>query len=946
MSDTKTKKLIEVSLPLDSINDASSYDKLPGIGTHPKRMHHWWARLPLPCARAILFASLVDDPAYDPDADKSEEAQQEERERLFGIIEDLVQKKPYQRPDDFEDAQREIERACDGEVPELIDPFAGGGSIPLEGQRLGLKSKGSDINPVAVLLNRAQLEIAPRFKHQSPVRPNHEKQVAEKKWRGTRSLAEDVRYYGQKILEEARDRIGHLFPQVDLPEEQGGGRADAITWFWARTAPSPNPAVDGKHVPLIRSFSLSTKKNRKVWVEPIVDHENLEYSFEVRRGEENNAPSGTYRSNTGGKCIFTGDPMPLDYLREQGQKGDFGVRLVAISADGQSHRVYVSPNEKHVQAAEQASPSWSPDFEMPSDNSRWFSPPGYGMKTYGELFTPRQLVGLNTFSELIRDIRSTVHQDAVESGLADDGRPFADGGEGATAYADSIATLLSFALDRLADYNSALSTWVPSGEQQKHVFTRQAIPMVWDFVEANVLGDRSIAWTKAVDYVANSIESVVVNNEPEGIARQEDAATSLDGESGVLVSTDPPYYDNIGYADISDFFYVWLRHTLHDIHPDLFQTILIPKQDELVASPYKFGGSKEKAREHFEEGFREAFSQLKERMDPRFPLTVYYAFRQSDEEVDLGGEGGGITLTTGWETFLEALVSNGFQITATWPVRASQKWRMGAMGTNSLASYIVLACRARPEDASRITRGEFLKELKRELPEALSELQQGHIAPVDFAQACIGPGMAVFSRYSQVVEADGSSMSVRSALSLINQVLGEYLAEQEAEYDADTRWALAWYEQFGFESGEYGEAETLSKAKNTSVRGMEEAGFLDAGGGTVRLLGREEMDADWHPAEDERLTVWEATQHLIRALNQDGEEGAARLLAALENESSATAEAARDLAYRLYSLCDQQDRSEEALDYNSLIVAWPQIEQLAQEKAQEMSTPEQGEIFD
>jgi len=470
--------------------------------------------------------------------------------------------------------------------------------------------------------------------------------------------------------------------------------------------------------------------------------------------------------------------------------------------------------------------------------------------------------------------------------------------------------------------------------------------MVWDFAEANTLGDSVGAWATCSDYVADCIEVLGKSSASGGNGLQIDAAGAWNDTRGLLVSTDPPYYDNIGYAALSDFFYVWLRRTIGDLYPDLFKTILVPKAPELTAAPERFDGNKQKAKEHFESGFRKAFTTLREKTDPRFPLTVYYAFKQEDEEAgsdednngDEEGSGNGVDRTTGWETLLDALLGSGFQITATWPVRASQKWRMVAMGTNALASYIVLACRPRPADAPQCSRREFLNEMKKELPTALKHLQQGNIAPVDLAQAAIGPGMAVFSRYAKVVESSGNAMTVRTALALINQTLDEVLAEQEAEFDADTRWALAWFDQHGMEEGEFGVAETLSRAKNTAINGLEQAGIVAARSGKVRLLNRDELPEDWDPASDKRLTVWEATQHLIRTLDRHGESGAADLLRKL---GGTVGEMARELSYRLHKVCDKKGWSSEALAYNSLVLAWPELTRLAQA----VQRPEQQEMF-
>ncbi|MGI6300538.1 MAG: DUF1156 domain-containing protein [Verrucomicrobiota bacterium] len=935
------KKLIEVALPLPEVNDASAYDKMPGIGPHPKGIHHWWARLPLPTARAVLFASVVDDPSANPEKFPTEEAQNAERERLFDIVRELMQKKLHERPDVYAKAREEMLKHAGGKLPPVLDPFAGGGSIPLEAARLGFEAHAADLNPVAVLLNKCNLELVPRWLNRPPVNPKaKEGMFGRECWGGSRGLAEDVRYYGNLIRERAIARIGHLYPKVELPKEYGGGQANVISWIWARTVPSPNPAAAGTHVPLISTYWLSSKKGKLAWLKPVVDKTTNAWRFEVKTGEppdRNTVKAGT-KIARGAKfnCLLTGQPIPDEHVKEQGRQHKIGYRLLAIVAEVPRGRVYLSATELHETVARISAPDVLDEEISYDPRNIWCIP--YGMTQFKYLFTPRQITAMETLSGLTQEICRDVAADVLKGGFRRDD---------AEAYAQTVATFLGLALDRCADFNCGLSTWKPSGQQQMHLFTRQAIPMVWDFAEANLLGEKAICWHNAVELTVDALERIPVGKTETGTASQVDAAGAWSDTRGLLVSTDPPYYDNISYAGLSDFFYVWLRPTIGDLYPDLFKTILVPKAPELTAAPERFGGNKEKAKEHFESGFRKVFTTLRGKMDSRFPLTVYYAFKQEDEKAggneDYNGDGegtnNGVDLTTGWETLLDALLGTGFQITATWPVRASQKWRMVAMGTNALASYIVLACRPRSADAPQCSRREFLNELKKELPAALKHLQQGNIAPVDLAQAAIGPGMAVFSRYAKVVESSGNAMTVRTALGLINQTLDEVLAEQEAEFDADTRWALAWFAQHGMEDGEFGVAETLSRAKNTAVNGLVQAGIVAARGGKVWLVKRDELPEDWDPSSDDRLTVWEATQHLIRALDQRGESGAAALLRKL---GGAVGETARELSYRLHKVCEKKGWSSEALAYNSLVLAWPELTRLAQQTAQ---TATQGELL-
>ncbi len=918
------KKLIEVALPLPEINDASAYDKMPGIGPHPKGIHNWWARLPLPTARAILFASVVDDPSEHPEHWPTQEAQNAERERLFVILRKMMGKKLHEHPEVYAEARAEMLLHCDGKLPAVFDPFAGGGSIPLEANRLGFEAHAGDLNPVAVLLNKCNLELAPRWVNHHPVNPEDRLRIGgSQSWQGTHGLAADVRYYGKIIQERAIKKIGHLYPKVTLPREYGGGQANVIAWIWARTVASPNPAARGKHVPLISTYWLSSKKGNLAWLEPVVDKSAMTYRFEVRTGtpaDSKAVKSGTKLGRGANfSCLLTDKPIGEKHIKKEAMAGRLGYCPLAVVAETTRSRCYASVNDQDWSAASLEVPSEAP-LELLVYDSRYLTPPGYGMDRISKLFFPRQLTAMVTLSDLVNRIGVDVERDAASAGLAS-----ADG----KSYANAVTTFLALVLDRCADFNNSLCRWKASGQQSVQLFARQAIPMVWDFVEPNILGEKAVCWHTAVNICADAIETIAPNAESCASVRQIDAATGPNGLTNLIVSTDPPYYDNVPYADISDFFYVWLRRVLAPLYPELFSTVLVPKVSELTASPQRWEGDKELAKQHFESGFRQAFTALREKMDTRFPLSVYYAFKQADDDSADGEELGSpsIDLTTGWETLLEALISSGFQITGTWPVRASQAWRMRAMGSNALASYIVLACRSRPSTATQTDRRSFVAELKDELPTALRHLQQGNIAPVDFAQASIGPGMAIYSKYSRILESNGQAMSVRTALSLINQTLTEVLTEREEVFDNDTRWALAWFEQHAFEESDFGDAELLSKAKVTSVEGLREARILASKGGKVRLLRREELPATWDPASANRLTVWGTCEHLIHGLLTGGETGAAALMSMVP---SSTTEAARDLAYRLFSICEGKGWAQEALAYNSLIISWPEVARLAQ----------------
>ncbi len=954
------KKLIEVALPLEAINKASAREKSIRHG-HPSTLHLWWARRPLAAARAVIFAQMVDDPSEHPELFPTEETQEAERQRLFALIEQLVQWENTTKEAVLDAARREIlaswRRTCaenaghpraaelfdPDKLPGFHDPFAGGGALPLEAQRLGLESHASDLNPVAVLINKAMIEIPPKFAGRPPVNPASRADAASGgSWRGATGLAEDVRYYGQWMRDEAAKRIGHLYPKIAVTEAMAAERPDlkpyvgreltVIAWLWARTVKSPNPAFAQVDVPLASTFMLSTKAGKETYLEPVIEDDG--YRFAVRVGKPRDmesAKNGTKLSRGANfRCLMSGAPITSEFIYAEANAGRMSARMMAIVAEGDRGRVYLPPTPEMEAIARQAEPEWKPDVAMP-ENPRWFSPPLYGLKTYGDLFTPRQLVALTTFSDLVQEARERIDRDAQAAGLPDDERGLADGGDGAVAYADAVAVYLGMAISKLSDAQSSLCRWKTTMDQSIATFGRQALPMVWDYSEANVFGDMAgdpLVSLRNMMRVLDQLPAL-----PPGNVVQADAQSQALSKDSV-VSTDPPYYDNIGYADLSDFFYVWLRRSLRLVFPGLFSTLAVPKAEELVATPYRHG-SKEKAEFFFLDGMTQAMHRLAEQAHPAFPVTIYYAFKQSENE---GADG---SASTGWETFLAAVIRAGFAISGTWPMRTELGNRMIGAGTNALASSIILVCRPQPTDAPTATRREFIAALKAELPLALAHLQHGNIAPVDLAQAAIGPGMAVYTRYARVLDAEGKALTVREALALINQILDESLADQEGDFDADSRWALAWFDQFGFNDGEFGVANVLAQAKNTGMNGLVEAGIVQSKAGKVRLLRPEELPADWDPATDSRLTAWETVHHLVGVLNQGGEPAAATLVAKLGTK----AEVARELAYRLYSLSERRKRASDALAYNALVQSWPEIQRLAGERRDAVATQQTGNLF-
>ena len=940
------KKLIEVALPLDAINKAAKREKSIRHG-HPSTLHLWWARRPLAAARAVIFAQMVDDPSSHPELFPTLEDQERERQRLFRLIEELVLWENTTNETLLQQARDEIlaswRRTCEENVdhprvrelfdaeklPGFHDPFAGGGALPLEAQRLGMESHASDLNPVAVLINKAMIEIPPKFADKPPVNPKvRADAMSESGWQGAQGLAEDVRYYGQWMRDEAEKRIGHLYPKVKVTSEMVTERPDlkpyldleltVVAWLWARTLKSPNPAYAKVDVPLVTTFILSTKKGKEAYVEPVIEDGNYRFAVKVGMPEDAHVKSGTSAGKRRAfRCLMSGVPVPYDYIRSEGKRGLMGVKLMAIVAEGDRERVYLAPSVEHEEIVQQATPTWKPNCEMPKKH-RNFQGPGYGLNNVGDLFTPRQLVALTTFSDLVAEARKQVQQDAITAGLSNDGKPLRDEGTGAIAFAEAVGIYLAFVLDKVADYGSSICSWHSSRELMRNTFGRQAIPMVWDFAEANPFSSSSGNWMAMVNWTWKALSAMPAS--VDGAASQNDAGTQSVSNCK-LVSTDPPYYDNIGYADLSDFFYVWMRRSLQQIFPELFATLAVPKANELVAMPYRHGGKKE-AETFFLNGMTQAMHRLSEQAHPAFPVTIYYAFKQAKSS----GRAGDVS--TGWETFLDAVIRSGFAISGTWPMRTELSNRMIGMDTNALASSIVLVCRKRSSNAPQSTRREFVNALKAELPEALAHLQSGNIAPVDLAQAAIGPGMAVYTRFSEVLDAEGKALSVRDALALINQTLDEALAEQEGDFDADSRWALAWFEESGFDEGNYGVAETLSKAKNTSVAGLVKAGILMSKSGRVRLLKPEELSDDWDPEADLRLSAWEMVHHLVRVLEAGGESATAEIVTRL----GAQVETARELCYRLFILCERKKRAAEALSYNTLVQSWPEIARLAQEK--------------
>jgi putative DNA methylase len=945
------KKLIEVALPLDDINAAAAREKSIRHG-HPSTLHLWWARRPLAAARAVIFAQMVNDPSETIQGDKRLRETQikitNEREKLFDIIRELVKWENTNNEEVLNKAREAIKESwrftCElnkkhpqadelfnpEKLPAFHDPFAGGGAIPLEAQRLGLESHASDLNPVAVSINKAMIEVAPKFSGKSPVGPipTGEKQAQlVDDWSGAKGLAEDVRRYGHWMREEAFKRIGKLYPKVEITEKMVNEREDlkpyigeeltVIAWLWARTVKSPNPAFNNVDVPLVSTFVVSSKKGKEHYVEPLKHERGFE--FKVIKGvPPKEAASGTTAGKRKGFiCLMSDTPMDYKYIRSEGSSGRMGQKLMAVVAEGKKGRVYLTPSEEMISCFDEITPEWKP--ETPLHGKCRVNVSNYGIDVYGDLFNKRQLAALNTFSDLVHEVKEKIVQDAVSSGWKDDDTSLSQGGTGAKAYADALAIYLGFGVSRSADAWSSIVSWRNQVDATRNTFARQAIAMVWDYAEVNPfsascgnwLGNSSDWVWKSLLHLPSSKENVV------GEASQQDAATQSISQNKVI-STDPPYYDNIGYADLSDFFYVWLRRSLRDIYPELFSTMAVPKAEELVATPYRHK-TKAEAEDFFLTGMTEAIKNMSMKGHGGFPVSIYYAFKQSDTKE-------GSTASTGWETFLEAVIRAGFSIDGTWPVRTEKQGRVIGNNANALASSVVLVCKKREIQADSISRRQFQRELREDMPEALEAMIGGSngaspIAPVDLAQAAIGPGMAIFSKYEAVLNQDGSKMSVHDALILINRAITDYLNPDSGNFDNDTLFCDDWFSQYGWGQGQFGEADTLARAKGTSVDGVRDAGVIESGGGKVRLLKWSEYPTDWDPKTDTRTPVWEACHQMIRVLNQQGEAEAGALLARMPERG----EHIRQLAYHLYTLCERKKWAEEARAYNELIGSWHAI---------------------
>ena len=962
----RRKKLIEVAIPLDAINEAAAAETQPGIGPHPRGLHLWWARRPLTAAKAVLFCQMVDDPSEVPEKFPSKKDQDNERKRLFNLIEELICWKNRKNSQIIDQAKKEImiswKRCCldnashpeamnlfNPEVlPDFHDPFAGGGTIPSEAQLLGLNSYASDLNPVAVLINKSMIEIPLQFSNYPPINPKSNFQfTTSNNTNSNEGIAEDIKFYGDWMRKKAEEKIGNFYPKIKVTSNMIIERSDLkayeqeeleiIAWIWSRTVKSPNPAFSNVDVPLISNFMLSTKNGKEVYIEPIINGET--YELKIRIGKPCNpdqVKKGTKLSRGANfKCILSGTAIDSEHIKNEGMKGNMGQKLICIVAKGRKGKIYLDPSIEQENIAKAAQPSWRPDNKI-FGSSQYLGIKPYGMDRFDQLFTSRQLLGLTTFSDLISDVNKIIREDFIKNFSK---RSNSSEGliEKATSYANSVCLYLSFAISRLADYNSAISTWKPSGQQVMHTFTRAAIQMTWDFPESNTFGSSSICWKNCIKYTSNNLLSISNSSSVKGFVMQDDAQTQ-NISTNKIISTDPPYFDNIPYADLSDFFYVWLKKCLEEYYPSIFRTLGVPKLDELVAAPHRQGG-KSQAEKFFLEGMTKAIKQISYKSHPCFPLTIYYAFKQTEKRDDKG------VSSTGWETFLASILDAGMTISGTWPLRTEMLNRVRGLNSNALASSMLLVCNQRERDLTNVSKKDFRRELRKSLPKIITKLENSNIAPVDLDQASIGPGISLFSKSNIVLNNDDSRMSMRDALIEIGNALDECLAQDESDLDNDSRFALAFFEKFGYGERPFGDAEGIAKAKNISVDGVCKAGIFKSIAGRARLLQRQELPENWDPTTDSRLCIWEITQYLIKKLESGGEIDTANLMSKLNQlpNSNDINRNTRALSYRLYNFCEKTKMNDEARAYNSLIIAWPEIERLAADS--QIETTIQSQLF-
>jgi putative DNA methylase len=875
------RKLIEVALPIEAISAASRREKDKKTGTI-RNVHKWFAPMPGPAWRALLFAAIVDDP--DDEAD---------RKKLLDLIERLVPADGGPpAPDALAEAKKLIAEVTLGDLPTVLDPFCGGGSTLVEAQRLGLPTVGSDLNPVPALITRVLTELVPKVAGRPPLvgDPTQLGGIVGKPLDG---FLADVWHYGELVRERVWQQIGDLYPSA-----AGGGTI--VAWLWARTVACKNPPCRAVS-PLVSSFELSRRRGSACWVEPIVKLDHSGVRFEIRSGA-GQPPTPTKLGRGGNfRCAVCGEAaIDESYVKEEGRAGRLGLQLMAVAVDGPSGRSYVSPDLAPQRPQVNASDDIG-DIELADDHRNLWCV-GYGVRSVSDLFVDRQLVALSAFADAVASVPAEV----VDAG-------------GDLEYASSIASVLGLAVGKLAMANSTQARWRLRAVESKAepAFSRQALPMVWDFAEVNPFGGSVGDWSQQVKAVSGGLERLPLGGVGRVSALDARFASTLLEAPG-LVATDPPYFAQIGYADLSDYFYVWLRRALKDVHPDLLATIATPKGSELIAAPHRHGGDRAAASRAFVEGFTETFHALVSVTRPELPMLIVYAHRQEESE------DGGLTATA-WDAMLTAILDAGLRIVGTWPVHATGSSRQIGLGTNALASYVVLVCRPQLAGARVGDLPSFVAALRAELPSAIRRVQEAAISAIDLGQAAIGPGMAVFSRFAYVVDpATGQRMTVHRALELINMVRAEVIDDFAGALSPETRWAMTWFRDFGFGEADSGEAEKLFTTTNTSLGQLEAAGIATSSRGKIRLLRRDELPDNWDPETDTRRPEWETLQHLVKRHEEGGLEAAGALLRRVQGD----ADAVRELAYWIVDKC-QFSQSAEVQPFDALIVDWPKIAEVA-----------------
>ena len=922
---TNKKKLIEVALPLEAINAESVNQKTgrPKTG-YPTSIHKYWAQRSIATARAAIWASLVDDPSSHPEKWPTPESQTAERTKLFNQLEEIISWDKTLDSAVWQRARATAEKSWGGALPPFLDPFAGSGAIPLEALRFGMETHASDLNPLAVTLERAVIAWAPRFAGKPAV--NETSKSSLQHTSQTAGLADDIRHFSAQVEKELRSRIGEVYPKVVAPD---GRKLEPGVYLWARTVVCPNQLCRGE-TPLVSNWHLSNR-NEKTYIEPVINAAERTMSFKVIYGRETAHP--TFSGRKGGNCLFCDVPITLEYVREQALTSDLGDRLLAVAAGDESRWVFCAATAEDEKTALSVRKSkWAPRGSIPIKNSRNFNTQHYGMDTWASLFSPRQTLALTELHEVVKDMQQVVESAArLSESFPDDERSLAEGGKGAKAYGEAIRGYLHLVGTNLADWCCKLTSWAPDIPALGHVFARQAIAMNWGYAEGSLLGKGGANFLEKAKRVAEVVERLPAASQ--GVALQQDATKIVwTGSVKPLIITDPPYFDLIEFGELSDFFYVWMRDAMRDLDPDLYATLQTPKDDELTASSHRFDGDKLKGKQEFENGLTEAMTRLREIANPDLPLSIYYAYNDRETTEDVTGQM--VTSSSGWETMLQSLVNAGLTVVATYPFRTEAKGRANSNGTNALAAAILVVCRIRSNSAKVGTRAEFVQGLNNVMAPALRDLVAANIGPIDLAQAAIGPGMSVYTAYSKVLEANGGQMTMGTALDLIHQAVKEAQGSQDATFDAETRWAIEWFSTYRYTSGEYGDAQVLANSAGITMQGLAEAGVVRAVGGKVSLSAGDSLPDGWDPSSDNRVTSWEVLHHLMKALLPEDMGPAAKAGGGSEVEAVKIAEKlspalmqnAKLLAYRLFEICREQGWDKEGMAFNNFGRSWGDIQ--------------------